>query len=130
MKSTLAFALAAVLAFPASLGAAATVAPRVSAAMTDLAQPLPLPYSTEAVGADAVAAAKARARRAHKLLLIDLGGNWCTDCRVLAAVMALPSVKAFISAHYEVVTVDIGRRDKNLDVAAHYGVDIKGAPLC
>ena len=127
MKSALALAL--LLAIPVSIVVAATSsAPQVTATMTDLAQPLPLPYDTTAVGADTVAAAKARAKKAHKLLLVDLGGNWCTDCRVLAGVMALPAVRAFVDAHYEVVTVDIGRRDKNLDVPAHWNVDIKGVP--
>ena len=121
-------ALALLLAIPATIVVAATPAPQVTASMADLAQPLPLPYDTAASGADTVAAARARARASHKLLLIDLGGNWCPDCRVLAGVMALPGVKAFVDAHYEVVTVDIGRRDKNLDVPAHYNVDIKGVP--
>lgn len=127
MKPALALAL--LLAVPASIVVAASAsAPQITATMDSLAQPLPLPYDTAAVGGDAVAAARGRARKAHKLLLVDLGGNWCTDCRVLAGVMALPAVKAFVDQHYEVVTVDIGRRDRNLDVPAHYGVDIKGVP--
>jgi thiol:disulfide interchange protein len=31
-----------------------------------------------------VAAAFARAQKSHKRVLIDLGGNWCVDCLVLA----------------------------------------------
>ncbi len=127
MKPALAALL--LLAIPASIVVAATSsAPQVSATMADLAQPLPLPYDTTADGAAQVAAAKARARASHKLLLIDLGGNWCPDCRVLAGVVALPGVKAFVDRHYEVVAVDIGRRDKNLGIAEHYGADIKGVP--
>lgn len=111
---------------PMALAAVAT--PPVAATMADLAQPLPLPYDTAADGAVQVAAGKARARAGHKLLLVDLGGNWCPDCRVLAAVMALPAVKAFVDRHYEVVMVDIGRRDRNLGIAEHYGADITGVP--
>ncbi len=124
-----ALALAVLLAIPASIVVAATTsAPHVTATMTDLAQPLPLPYDTTADGAAQVAAAKARAKAHHKLLLIDLGGNWCPDCRVLAAVMALPAVKAYVDAHYEVAMIDIGRRDRNLGIAERYGADIKGVP--
>ena len=124
-----ALALAVLFAIPASIVVAATAtAPQVTATMADLAQPLPLPYDTAANGAAQVAAAKARALKAHKLLLIDLGGNWCPDCRVLAAVVALPEVRRFVDAHYEVVAVDIGRRDRNLGIAEHYGADIKGVP--
>ena len=110
--------------------AAAAPAPRVSVSVIDgLRQPLPLPYD-EAANADAqVAAAKARARAKGKKLLIDLGGNWCLDCRVLAGILALPEIKAFIDRHYEVVTVDIGRMDKNQQVARGYGVDkLAGVP--
>jgi len=36
--------------------------------------------------------------------------------------MDLPEVNAFVRRHYELVTVDVGRFDKNLDVPAHYGI--------
>ncbi len=114
------------LAFAAALltsKAGAAPAPQVQiATIDDLAKPLPLPYD-EAANADAkVAAAKAQAGRTGKKLLIDLGGNWCPDCRVLAGIMRIPEVKAFVAKHYEVVTVDVGRFDKNGQVAAHYGI--------
>ncbi len=122
----IAFAL--LVAFAAPVALAAVPAPPVTTTIDALPQPLPLPYDTAADGAAQLAAAKARAKAHHKLLLIDLGGNWCPDCRVLAAVMALPAVKAFVTAHYEVAMIDIGRRDKNLGIAEHYGADIKGVP--
>ena len=87
-----------------------------------LAQPLPLPYNESASAQAAVASARARARANHKLLLIDLGGNWCLDCRILAGTMELPQLRGWVRQHYEVVTVDIGRFDKNLDVPAAYGI--------
>ena len=109
----------------ASLAGAALAAPapRVGiASFAELPTPLPYPYD-EAANADrTVAAAKARALAHRKLLLIDLGGNWCGDCRVLAGTMALPPVKAFVAAHYEVALVDVGRFDKNLQVPARYGI--------
>ena len=36
--------------------------------------------------------------------------------------MALPEFKAFVDRHFEVVTVDIGRFDKNGQVPARYGL--------
>lgn len=125
-----ALALAALCVMAAS-GAQAAPAPRVSiSSYAQLATPLPYPYD-EAANADrAVAKAKARALAHHRLLLIDLGGNWCGDCRVLAGTMALPEVKAFVAAHYEVVAVDVGRFDKNLQIPAHYGIHqrLEGVP--
>ena len=120
-------ALALLAAIAAPMAIAAVPAPKVAATMTDLA-PLPTPYDTTADGTAQVAAGLARAKAHHKLLLVDLGGNWCPDCRVLAAVMALPTVKAFVDQHYEVVMIDIGRRDKNLGIAERYHADIKGVP--
>jgi hypothetical protein len=40
---------------------------------------------------------------------------------VLAATAELPAVRAFIDKHYELVTVDVGRFDRNLQIPAHYG---------
>ncbi len=95
-----------------------------------LQTPLPYPYD-EAANADrAVARAKARAKREKKLLLIDLGGNWCGDCRILTATMDRPELKAFLDKHYVSVLVDVGRFDKNLQVPAHWGITerLEGVP--
>jgi thiol-disulfide isomerase/thioredoxin len=111
--------------------ASAAPAPRVGiASFAELKTPLPYPYDEKADAGAAVAAARARAKAAHKLLLIDLGGNWCPDCRILAGTMELPTVKAFVGAHYEVVTVDVGRFDRNLQIPAHYGLlhRLEGVP--
>ena len=103
--------------------AAPSAAPKVRAqSFEQLAKPLPLPY-VETANADAqVAAARARARKTNRKLLIDLGGNWCLDCRLLAGTMELPELRAWVKRHYEVVTVDVGRFDKNGQIPAHYGI--------
>ena len=100
-----------------------TAAPKVKVQSFDqLAKPLPLPYAENADADAQVAAAKARALRTHKKLLIDLGGNWCLDCRLLAGTMELPDLRRWVAQHYEVVTVDVGRFDKNGQIPAHYGI--------
>lgn len=110
--------------------ASAVPAPRVSIASLDkLRQPLPLPYDEKANADQQVAVAKARAKAEGKRLLIDLGGNWCPDCRVLAGVFELPEIKAFLQKHYVVVMVDVGRFDKNAQVVRPYNVtSLKGVP--
>jgi len=121
--------LAAALCVPAV--SAAIPAPRVGIqSFEQLGQPLPLPYNPNAKAMAAVDKARARARAANKLLLVDLGGNWCLDCRILAGVMERPELAAWVRRHYEVVTVDVGRFDKNLDVPARYGIKdrLKGVP--
>ena len=100
---------------------AAARAPRVSVASFE-AVSKPFPYDENANADAAIAAARARAIRGHKRLLIDLGGNWCLDCRLLAGTIDLPEVKAFVNRHFEVVTVDVGRFTKNAQIPARYGI--------
>lgn len=42
--------------------------------------------------------------------------------RLLARTMGFPQFRKFIASHYEVVVVDIGRFDRNLDILAQYGI--------
>ena len=122
MIKSLALAISAVL-----LAGTAVAAPAPQMGIASFAQlttPLPSPYD-EFADADAqVAKAKAEALAEHKLLLIDIGGNWCGDCRVLAGTIERPELKAFVEQHYVLVSVDSGRHiEKNLQVSARYGVD-------
>jgi thiol-disulfide isomerase/thioredoxin len=117
-----------------SLGAVpafAAEAPKVGiASFAQLRTPLPYPYDEHANANIDVAEARAEARKQHKLLLIDLGGNWCGDCRVLSGTLKLPQVKAFVDKHYTLVMVDVGHFERNLQVPAHYGFKtrLKGVP--
>jgi thiol-disulfide isomerase/thioredoxin len=96
--------------------------------LADLPTP-PYPYDEKADAEADVAAALKRAKKAHKLTLIDFGGNWCADCRIFAGVIEQPDVKRWVDKHYEVVTVDVGRYNKNMQIPARYGVDkLKGVP--
>ena len=129
-------AAAAVIAAALCADAGAATPPKADvASFAELQTPLPYPYDPQGDAApQAVEAKVARARsqalREHKLLLIDMGGNWCPDCRILAGTMELPSIKRFVEAHYVEVTVDSGRRmDQNLQVPARYGVPaLSGVP--
>ena len=92
------------------------------ATMEQLPVVLMQPYDEHANADAAVAAAFARAKKSHKRVLIDLGGNWCVDCVVLANFVELPAVKKFVGTHYEWVAVDVGRFDRNLQIPARFGL--------
>jgi thioredoxin 1 len=92
------------------------------------ATPVAAPYDTNADAHAQVDAAFAKARATGRKVLIDFGGNWCPDCRMLAGVLEVPAVHEWSDANFETVMVDIGRRTKNLDIAAKYGVKIEGVP--
>jgi thiol-disulfide isomerase/thioredoxin len=131
MRGPIARLAALILAAAACGGVAvAAPAPRVAiASLAELPTPLPAPYDPAANAAGQVAQAQARAQASGKRLLIDLGGNWCPDCRLLAALMREPEVAAFIDAHYEVAMIDVGRMDRNLDIPARWGVRrLEGVP--
>ena len=133
-------ALAAVLAASsvATPGWAAVPAPRLAArSLQDLPTPLPYPYDEKASAAEVNArldAAFAQARRSGKRVIVDMGGNWCSWCRLLAAVMDLPQAKPFIAANFVVVTVPVtsaqaSRDDENRQVLKRFKIKkIDGYP--
>lgn len=76
-----------------------------------------------------VAAALSRAKAANRLGIIVLGANWCHDSRALAGWFATPRFAGMIAARYELVYVDIGYKDRNLDIAKRFGIKtLKGTP--
>ncbi len=84
-------------------------------------------------GADAAAqvdTALARASTRDVPVLAVFGANWCHDSRGLAhRLQTNESLAAFLAAEYELVFIDIGQRDRNLDQLARFGVDqIFGTP--
>ena len=76
-----------------------------------------------------VAAAIAEASRTGKNIVLDFGANWCGDCHALDAQMQQPDLAGLIAKSYVVIHVDVGRFDKNLDLARKYGIPLrKGIP--
>ena len=121
------------LLFAISLATSATAetAPKVHiATLADLPIEEMRPYDETANADAAVNAAFARAKKSHKRVLIDLGGNWCGDCIILDNVMQLPEVRRFVETHYETVSIDVGRFNKNLQIPARFGITkrLEGVP--
>src|SRR5579872_5125237 len=86
-------------------------------------------YSDTADAHAEIRDALARAAREHKRVILDFGGNWCGDCQVLDIYFHRAPNDAILTANYVLVDIDIGRYDKNLDLAAKYGVPLKlGVP--
>jgi protein disulfide-isomerase len=83
-----------------------------------------LPYDESANAAADVQRALAAARADHHDVLVVFGANWCPDCRELDKALNGKS-QALIAGHFQVVKVDVGRFDKNLDLADRYGNPIK-----
>jgi thioredoxin 1 len=76
-----------------------------------------------------VRAAIAKAAQEHKRVILDFGGNWCGDCQVLDIYFHQQPNADLLAQNFVLVDIDIGRMDKNVDVAQKYDVPLqKGVP--
>jgi len=93
------------------------------------AEPVEAPYSAEADAHAELDAAYQRASERGTRVLVKFGGNWCPDCRIFAGMLALEPIAAYTDEHYEIVAVDVGRYERNMDVVARFGMEeLEGAP--
>lgn len=77
-----------------------------------------------------VAAAVAHAKKENRRVLIQWGANWCGWCKWLAGTMRTNGALARkLMYEYDVVHVDVGRFDKNMDLAKELGADFKAIPF-
>lgn len=93
------------------------------------ANPNPQLYKADANAIQDIRRALATASRQHKNVLLDFGGNWCIDCHILENAFHQPRIAPLLNDNYIVVHVDVGKYDKNLDLAKKYHVNLeKGVP--
>lgn len=84
-----------------------------------------LPYD-EGVDAKAqIRVALADAARAKVPVLVVFGANWCGDCKMLDLAFKEGTSAPLVAKHFRVVKVDVGRFDRNTDIAQAYGVPLK-----
>jgi thioredoxin 1 len=88
-----------------------------------------LPYDTAANANTDVGHALARAKASHTPVLLIFGANWCEDCRSLDGALKTGKNAALLKQQFQVVKIDVGQFDHNLDIADRYGNPIqKGIP--
>jgi protein disulfide-isomerase len=104
----------------------------LAAALNVAAQPAGQPAAAPAWrGYDESADARAEIARAQaaaggdRRVLVVFGANWCGDCRALDLAMKQGRLKQLIESKFVVVKVDVGRFDRNVDIAQRYGVPLK-----
>jgi thiol:disulfide interchange protein len=105
--------LAAWLAPLASLHAAERIYPDAGRASADIEQALKEAATT------------------HRRVLVDFGGDWCTDCKILDLNLRRAENAALLSKHYVVVHVNVGDKGikENFAIAERYGIPLrKGVP--
>jgi protein disulfide-isomerase len=85
-------------------------------------------YDEKAEASQQIAAALAAASQSGnpaKNIVLVFGANWCPDCHALDGNMHKAELAALLAKEFLVVKIDVGRMDKNLDVARKYGVPIR-----
>jgi thioredoxin 1 len=86
-------------------------------------------YPASANAKAEIAEAVHRASGAGKRVLVVFGGNWCYDCHVLDEAFHSPEISPTMERSFELVHVDIGQMDKNLEIAKQYDVPLdRGVP--
>jgi len=79
-----------------------------------------------------IAKGLAQAKREHKRVLLDFGGDWCGDCQVLDIYFHQPLNSDLLTKNFVLVHVFINETMDNADhvqLALRYGVPIaKGVP--
>jgi len=69
------------------------------------------------------------AKEEGKLGLLVFGANWCHDSRALAAHFEKPRFQSLMRSHYKMTYIDVGQKNRNIDLARKFGVDdIVGTP--
>ena len=95
---------------------------------TAVAQAKHIYPTIEAAPAD-IKAALAEARRTHRRVLLDFGGDWCGDCQVLDIYAHQSPNDELLAKNFVKVNVNVGHIDANLDIGEKYGVVLKkGVP--
>jgi len=89
-----------------------------------------LPYDESADARSELIAARQKALKAEKFLMVTFGANWCMDCRNLHRILKNEEVQTYTSGLFDFVNVDIGKFNKNADIASELGVTLtKGIPV-
>ena len=93
------------------------------AATTEL-PPKPV-YNEQADARAELNLALASAQARQKNVLVVFGANWCADCLALERKMSAGSLAAHVDKRFVVLKVNVGRFDRNTDLAAQMGVPLK-----
>ena len=87
------------------------------------------PYDENADALENISMALKNAKLENKYVLLQMGGNWCPDCRTLGEYFSRPDIKQWLDDRLILVSVDVGEWNRNLDIVEEYGNPIsEGIP--
>ena len=83
------------------------------------------PYNEAADAKADIRTTLAAAQLAKVPVLVVFGANWCGDCRMLDTAFKTGASAPLMTKSFRIVKVDVGRFDRNVDIATGYGVPLK-----
>lgn len=83
------------------------------------------PYDETADARVQVSAAGMEAAPLKLPVLVVFGANWCGDCKMLDTAFKEGAVAPLIAKRFKVVKVNVGKFDRNVEMAQAYGVPLK-----
>jgi protein disulfide-isomerase len=87
------------------------------------------PYNETADARQDIKQALTQAAATHTSVIVVFGANWCGDCKMLDYAMKSGTSAPLLARDFQIVKVNVGRWDKNLDLANSYGVPLeRGIP--
>lgn len=88
------------------------------------------PYDELADARAIVTDARQQAVQASKILMVTFGANWCMDCLTLHRHLKTDDVSAYTDGQFHFANVDVGKFNRNRDLAEELGVDLaRGIPV-
>ena len=115
--------------FAAILIAGCAAAPAHSDEIHHAVHNEPRPFMADADARLAVEETMAAAKADGMMSLIVMGANWCHDSRGLAGQFEKRRFQTLIKDHYKLLYVDVGQKDRNIDIAQDFGIEtIVGTP--
>ncbi|MCF8167379.1 MAG: thioredoxin family protein, partial [Rhodoferax sp.] len=84
-----------------------------------------LAYDEAADARADIRAALAQVQPAGQSVLLVFGANWCGDCKELDTAFKNGAAAPLIAKNFKVVKINVGRFDRNVDIAESYGVPLK-----
>jgi protein disulfide-isomerase len=82
------------------------------------------PYNENADAKLEIKQALTQAATTKTPIMVVFGANWCGDCKALASAMKKGPSALLLSRDFNIVKVNVGHFDRNLDVAKSYGVPL------
>jgi hypothetical protein len=61
--------------------------------------------------------------------MVEFSASWCSDCQELAKELDERGTRGYMQTHVDMVQVEVGKFDQNLDIARSMGIDLnQGIP--